>query len=226
MKFLHNATIITAEKEAVGSILIEEGKIKDILYKEEGDYIHKVLEILKAKPEVMELEGKCVMAGGIDAHVHFREPGLTHKADMSTESMAAAAGGVTYAIDMPNTSPATVSAGAFAGKLSLAKEKSCMNLGFHFGATNRNIEEIEDILAGKTDISPEDVMGIKVFMGSSTGNMRTTPSTVCSRSRASLSWFIAKMRRQSGLTFRLRLRNTEMRFHSANMKTYAAERHV
>ena len=58
MKFLHNATIITAEKEAVGSILIEEGKIKDVLYKEEGDYIHKVLEILKAKPEVMELEGK------------------------------------------------------------------------------------------------------------------------------------------------------------------------
>ena len=170
---LHKATIVTAEKEAVGSIIISEGKIAEVIYMDDEGFDYKVFSAFKKYGDIqrIELEGKHIMAGGIDAHVHFREPGLTHKADMTTESRAAVAGGVTTAFDMPNTSPATVSAGAFAGKLSLAKEKSCMNLGFHFGATNRNIEEIEDILAGKTDISPEDVMGIKVFMGSSTGNM-------------------------------------------------------
>ena len=170
---LHKATIVTSEKEAVGSIIISEGKIAEVIYMDDEGFDYKVFSAFKKYGDIqrIELEGKHIMAGGIDAHVHFREPGLTHKADMTTESRAAVAGGVTTAFDMPNTSPATVSAGAFAGKLSLAKEKSCMNLGFHFGATNRNIEEIEDILAGKTDISPEDVMGIKVFMGSSTGNM-------------------------------------------------------
>lgn len=170
---LHKATIVTSEKEAVGSIIISEGKIAEVIYMDDEGFDYKVFSATRRYEgiERIELEGKHIMAGGIDAHVHFREPGLTHKADMTTESRAAVAGGVTTAFDMPNTSPATVSAGAFAGKLTLAKEKSCMNLGFHFGATNRNIEEIEDILAGKTDISPDDVMGIKVFMGSSTGNM-------------------------------------------------------
>ena len=170
---LHKATIVTSEKEAVGSIIISEGKIAEVIYMDDEGFDYKVFSATRRYEgiERIELEGKHIMAGGIDAHVHFREPGLTHKADMTTESRAAVAGGVTTAFDMPNTSPATVSAGAFAGKLSLAKEKSCMNLGFHFGATNRNIGEIEDILAGKTDISPDDVMGIKVFMGSSTGNM-------------------------------------------------------
>lgn len=170
---LHKATIVTSEKEAVGSIIISEGKIAEVIYMDDEGFDYKVFSAVKKYSDIqrIELEGKHMMAGGIDAHVHFREPGLTHKADMTTESRAAVAGGVTTAFDMPNTSPATVSAGAFAGKLSLAKEKSCMNLGFHFGATNRNIEEIEDILAGKTGISPDDVMGIKVFMGSSTGNM-------------------------------------------------------
>ena len=170
---LHKATIVTSEKEAVGSIIISEGKIAEVIYMDDEGFDYKVFSAVKKYSDIqrIELEGKHIIAGGIDAHVHFREPGLTHKADMTTESRAAVAGGVTTAFDMPNTSPATVSAGAFAGKLSLAKEKSCMNLGFHFGATNRNIGEIEDILAGKTDISPDDVMGIKVFMGSSTGNM-------------------------------------------------------
>ena len=180
---LHKATIVTAEKEAVGSIIISEGKIAEVIYMDDEGFDYKVFSATRRCEgiERIELEGKHIMAGGIDAHVHFREPGLTHKADMTTESRAAVAGGVTTAFDMPNTSPATVSAGAFAGKLSLAKEKSCMNLGFHFGATNRNIEEIEDILAGKTDISPDDVMGIKVFMGSSTGNMLVDENSTLDR---------------------------------------------
>lgn len=170
---LHKATIVTAEKEAVGSIIISEGKIVDVIYSEEEGYDYKVFAASRKYSGIqhIELEGRHVIAGGIDAHVHFREPGLTHKADMETESRAAAAGGITTAFDMPNTNPATVTEEAFTGKLALAEKKSCIRLGFHFGATNSNIDEIEDVLAGKAGIPSEDVMGIKVFMGSSTGNM-------------------------------------------------------
>ena len=174
MKFLHNATIITAEKEAVGSILIKDGKIDTVIYKEEDTYIYKVMQILKTKPEVLELEGKCVMAGGIDAHVHFREPGLTHKADMETESRAAAAGGVTYVIDMPNTTPVTTTAEALKGKIDLAKGRTTGKIAFHIGATNSNTPEICRLLTdgdAETGITPDDIAGVKVFMGSSTGNM-------------------------------------------------------
>ena len=174
MKFLHDATIITSEKEAAGSILIKDGKIEDILYKEESDYIPRVLAILKSKPQIMELEGKCVMAGGIDAHVHFREPGLTHKADMETESRAAAAGGVTYVMDMPNTSPATITAKALKDKIDLAKGRTAGKIAFHIGATNTNADEICRLVQHgdkETGITPDDIAGVKVFMGSSTGNM-------------------------------------------------------
>ena len=174
MKFLHNATIITSRKEAVGSILIEDGKITDIIYKEDEGYIPAVLNILKRDPEVMELEGKCVMAGGIDAHVHFREPGLTHKADMETESKAAAAGGVTYVMDMPNTNPPTVTAQALKDKINLAKGRTAGKIAFHIGATNSNTDEIIRLIRegdNEAGIRPEDIAGVKVFMGSSTGNM-------------------------------------------------------
>ena len=174
MKVLHNATIITSRKEAVGSILIEDGKITDIIYKEEEGYIPAVLNILKRDPEVMELEGKCVMAGGIDAHVHFREPGLTHKADMETESKAAAAGGVTYVMDMPNTNPPTVTAQALKDKINLAKGRTAGKIAFHIGATNSNTDEIIRLIRegdNEAGIRPEDIAGVKVFMGSSTGNM-------------------------------------------------------
>ena len=174
MLFLHNATIITSEKEAVGSVLIEDGKIKDIIYKEEDGYIPAVLDILKSGPQVMELEGKCVMAGGIDAHVHFREPGLTHKADMETESRAAAAGGVTFVMDMPNTNPPTITAQALKDKIDLAKGRTAGKIAFHIGATNSNADEICRLVCEgdkEAGITPEDIAGVKVFMGSSTGNM-------------------------------------------------------
>ena len=180
---LHKATIVTAEKEAVGSIVISEEKIADVIYAEDEGYDYKIFSIVKKFPDIerIELEGKHLMAGGIDAHVHFRDPGLTHKADMETESRAAIAGGVTTAFDMPNTRPATISAESFSGKLALAKEKSCMNLGFHFGATNCNIDEIERILNGETSLSPKEIKGIKVFMGSSTGNMLVDESNALDR---------------------------------------------
>lgn len=180
---LHKATIVTAEKEAVGSVIISDGKIIDVIYAEDETFDYKIFKATQLHKDIerIELEGKHLIAGGIDAHVHFRDPGLTHKADMDTESHAAVAGGVTTAFDMPNTVPATVSEEAFVEKLALAKEKSCMNLGFHFGATNNNIEQIEAILEGKTSLSPDDVKGIKVFMGSSTGNMLVDESQTLDR---------------------------------------------
>lgn len=180
MILLHNATIVTAEKEAVGSILIQDGKIADVIYKEDSNYIGSVLEIMKSKPEMMELEGKHVMAGGIDAHVHFRDPGLTHKADMATESRAAIAGGVTYAVDMPNTKPVTTSAEALKAKIELAKGRTSGKIAFHIGATNDNAEEIIRLITEgdeETGITPDDIAGVKVFMGSSTGNMLVDDST-------------------------------------------------
>lgn len=180
---LHKATIVTAAKEAAGSVIISGGKIADIFYTDDEAYEYRIKAASERYPDIetVDLEGKYLMAGGIDAHVHFRDPGLTHKADMYTESRAAVAGGVTTAFDMPNTRPATVSEEAFAAKMELAKEKSCMNLGFHFGATNTNIEEIERILDGKTSVSPDEIKGIKVFMGSSTGNMLVDENSTLDR---------------------------------------------
>jgi len=173
---LHKATIVTAEKEAVGSVLIKEGKIADIIYIEEPDFEWKVQRLAKENEDIdiHDLEGKHVMAGGVDAHVHFREPGLTHKADMETESRAAAAGGVTYVMDMPNTNPPTVTAQTLKDKIDLAKGRTAGKIAFHIGATNSNADEICRLITegdAETGITPEDIAGVKVFMGSSTGNM-------------------------------------------------------
>ncbi len=171
---LHNATIVTAAKEAVGSIVIEGGKIAEVLWSDADDYNFRMSKLLTGGNKVMDLTGKHVMAGGIDAHVHFREPGLTHKADMATESRAAVAGGVTSVFDMPNTSPPTVSAEALGRKRELSKGRCAGKIGFHIGATNDNADEICSLInkgEPKYGISPEDIAGVKVFMGSSTGNM-------------------------------------------------------
>ncbi len=169
---LYNATIVTAEKEAVGSIVIEDGKIADVLWSDAEDYDFRMSRFTAGDAEVMNLEGKHVMAGGIDAHVHFREPGLTHKADMETESRAAVAGGVTSVFDMPNTNPATVSAETLKLKMEAAKGRAHCKMGFHIGATNDNADDICSLVTDSGDgLTPDDIAGVKVFMGSSTGNM-------------------------------------------------------
>ena len=173
IRILHKATIVTSEKEAVGSVVITDGTISDVLYAEGADFDWQIRNILDKHPEaeVMDLEGKHLMAGGIDAHVHFRDPGLTHKADIATESRAAVAGGVTSVLDMPNTSPATTSAETLKAKLDSVQNRSLANIGFNIGATNGNYGEIVAMLDGEAGISPKLVGGVKVFMGSSTGNM-------------------------------------------------------
>lgn len=170
---LKNATLVTSSEEILGTVVISGDKITGIFHSDSADYISRISELSEkyCGYEVLDLEGKHLMAGGIDAHVHFREPGLTHKADISTESMAAAAGGVTSVIDMPNTVPATTSADALSEKMNSAEGRSAVNIGFHIGATNRNHDEITDLLKGCTSVPENKVGGVKVFMGSSTGNM-------------------------------------------------------
>lgn len=176
MKILKNAIIVTSEKETSGTLVIEDNLISEVFFCDAEDYDCRVSELLRNNPdaEVWELEGKWLMAGGIDPHVHFREPGLTHKADMHTESCAAAAGGVTTVFDMPNTNPPTVTPETLKAKIETSKGHSIINIGFHIGATNTNAEMISRLVkkgSPADGIYPDDIAGIKVFMGSSTGNM-------------------------------------------------------
>lgn len=114
--------------------------------------------------QILEAEGQYLLPGVIDTHVHFREPGLTEKADFYTESRAAATGGVTSIVDMPNTLPPTTTLKLLQEKAALAQEKSLINYGFMIGAANDNISQI-------LDCDPSQFAAIKLFLGSSTGNM-------------------------------------------------------
>ncbi|MEE1207569.1 MAG: dihydroorotase [Muribaculaceae bacterium] len=113
---------------------------------------------------VTDLGGDLLMPGAIDVHVHFRDPGLTHKADFATESRAAVAGGVTSVVDMPNTVPQTTTVELLRQKAEMAAGKSVANYGFFIGATNDNLAELQAV-------DPSTVAGVKLFVGSSTGNM-------------------------------------------------------
>lgn len=149
------------------SLLIKNGKVyqngalvsKNVFVK--GDKIAKITnQELKAE-EIIDAKGKIVIPGLIDAHVHFREPGLTHKEDFFTGSMAAAAGGITTVFDMPNTLPPTTDLQRLEEKRKLAR-KSIVNYGFHFGSTKDNIEEIE---------KAKGVASVKIYMDYTTGHL-------------------------------------------------------
>ena len=150
-----NGRIVNEGQSFDGFVVIEGDCIKSIGKGEapRGDY-----------DETVDATGCLVLPGIIDDHVHFREPGLTHKADMASESRAAAAGGVTSYLDMPNTVPQTTTLEALQDKRDRARQKSLVNYGFFFGATNGN----SDLF---TSLDRHAVPGIKLFMGSSTGNM-------------------------------------------------------
>ena len=154
--YIHNARIVNEGQTFEGAIVIENEVIAEVLKAGETP----------ASPcnEIIDAEGLYLIPGVIDDHVHFRDPGLTHKADMYTESMAAAAGGVTSYMDMPNTNPLTTTLEALEDKFQDAATKSIVNYSFYFGATNDNAD-----LMPKLD--KKKVCGVKLFMGSSTGNM-------------------------------------------------------
>ena len=151
-----------------GGRIVNEGKIFDGSIVVEGTKISKIVEG-ETSPEdivdeVIDASGCFVLPGIIDDHVHFREPGLTEKADIDSESRAAAAGGVTSFFDMPNTVPQTTTLKALDEKFTLAAQKSHVNYSFFFGATNDNVALFDQL-------DEHRIPGIKLFMGSSTGNM-------------------------------------------------------
>ncbi len=145
--------------------IVNEGQIfnADLLIK--NGRIEKIAPTIDISADLeINAEGLHLLPGMIDDQVHFREPGLTHKADIFSESMAAVAGGITSFMEMPNTVPNTLTQDLLADKYAIAKQTSLANYSFYMGASNDNIEEVL-----KTDA--KNVCGIKVFMGSSTGNM-------------------------------------------------------
>ena len=149
-----------------GYIVIEDGIIIEVRgKKEEARGQSSAFSLLPSDfDEVIDAAGCYVLPGIIDDHVHFREPGLTDKADIDSESQAAAAGGVTSYFDMPNCNPQTTSLEALEAKFALAREKSHVNYSFFYGATNDNTDTFAKLPADR-------IPGVKLFMGSSTGNM-------------------------------------------------------
>lgn len=153
---IRNSTIVNEGTALPGDLLISGDKIS---------FIGNIEEIkLPASTVTIDGTGLYLLPGVIDAHVHFREPGLTHKADIQSETRAAVAGGVTSFMDMPNTVPQAVTIDILNEKYRLGAENSLINYSFYFGATNNNLNEV-------MELDPNTVCGIKLFMGSSTGDM-------------------------------------------------------
>tara|TARA_B100002019_G_C21260829_1_gene596597 strand:- start:830 stop:2164 length:1335 start_codon:yes stop_codon:yes gene_type:complete len=156
-----------------GGLVINEGEknIQDILV--QNGRIEKIGNNLSptSSCEILNAENKLVLPGLIDDQVHFREPGLTHKASIHTESKAAVAGGVTTYFEMPNVSPPTLSMDRIEEKCAIAKHDSFANYAFFLGASNENLENVKSA-------DPTKIAGVKVFMGSSTGNMLVDQETV------------------------------------------------
>lgn len=165
MRYLiKNATLVNEGKSFMASVLISGETIEKII--PAGSLQDNESTSLQdfENCEIIDAKGLLLLPGAIDDQVHFRDPGLTHKGDIATESRAAIAGGVTSFMDMPNTVPNTLTQQLLQDKYDIAAEKSMANYSFYMGVSNDNIDEVL-----KTD--PKNVCGIKAFMGSSTGNM-------------------------------------------------------
>lgn len=171
---IRNARIINEGQDFEGNVLVKQGRIWQI----------SSLQKLPVANRVVDLKGNLLLPGVIDDQVHFREPGLTHKADLRTESIAAVAGGVTSYMEMPNTVPGATTVDLLEQKYSRAAEVSAANYSFFMGTTNDNLEEIR-----RVDFSK--VCGLKIFMGSSTGNMLVDDSHTLSQIFAEVQAIIA-----------------------------------
>ncbi|MGL4412243.1 MAG: dihydroorotase [Bacteroidales bacterium] len=174
---IQNATIINEGRKFVGSVVVE------------GEFIKTIIDASEeldgsAFDRVIDASGLWLMPGVIDDQVHFRDPGLTHKGDISSESRAAVAGGVTSFMDMPNTKPQTTTVELLNEKFEIGASKSLANYTFFFGATNDNLDQIKKLDSHR-------VGGIKVFMGSSTGNMLVDDQNSLSRLFAETDILIA-----------------------------------
>lgn len=163
---IKNGIIVNEGLSVLGSLLIKDERIEKILvqstFNSNEEYCNAVAALEADK--TIDAQGLHILPGVIDDQVHFREPGNTAKATIATESAAAVLGGVTSFMDMPNNNPPTTTNEALEGKFAIAQKESLANYSFYLGATNENIEEIKNV-------DKEKVCGVKVFMGSSTGNM-------------------------------------------------------
>ena len=153
-QLIKNAKIVSDLTIFEGDLLVENGKISRI----------DANITVDGKVEIHDADGRFLIPGVIDDQVHFREPGLTHKANIYTESRAALAGGTTSFMEMPNVNPQTVTNALLEEKYAIGAQSSAVNYSFYLGGTNDNLEEIKRV-------NPRNVCGVKVFMGSSTGNM-------------------------------------------------------
>lgn len=171
---IKNAKIVNENKIFFGDLLIEDNLIKDISIQIEAPKGAKVIDA----------HGAYLLPGLIDDQVHFREPGLTHKATIATESKAAVAGGITSFIEMPNTVPQATTQELLEDKFKIAAKTSHANYSFMFGGTNDNLDEI-------LKTNPKNVAGLKLFLGSSTGNMLVDNEEVLERIFSSTKLLIA-----------------------------------
>ncbi|HIE45991.1 MAG TPA: dihydroorotase, partial [Flavobacteriaceae bacterium] len=166
--------------------IVNNGKIfiSDVLIK--NNIIAKIDKDIKADSDVkiIDATGKYLLPGLIDDQVHFREPGLTHKANIATESKAAIAGGITSFIEMPNTVPQATTQKLLEDKFEIAAKTSYANYSFMFGGTNDNLEEL-------LKTNPKNVAAIKLFLGSSTGNMLVDDQDVLEKIFSSTKMVIA-----------------------------------
>ncbi|WP_119344768.1 dihydroorotase [Facilibium subflavum] len=151
---IKGSTVVNEGKSYIADVLVQEGRIA------------KVSQHITAKEgvQVIDATGLHLFPGMIDDQVHFREPGLTHKADIESESKAAVAGGITSYMEMPNCTPPTLTIERLADKKALAASKSHANFAFYLGASNDNVDQLKRL-------EPSDACGVKIFMGASTGNM-------------------------------------------------------
>lgn len=173
---IKNATIVNEGRSFFGSVLVNGAKIEQIIEGVCPDYV--------VSDTVIDATGLHLFPGIIDDQVHFREPGLTHKATIYTEAKAAVAGGITSFMEMPNTVPNTLTQELLEKKYTVASETSLANYSFFMGASNDNIEEV-------LKTNPHNVCGVKVFMGSSTGNMLVDKKEVLERLFSECTMLIA-----------------------------------
>ena len=224
-KLLKNAQIINEGSVQTADVLIE------------GDRISKIAPSLQdSEAEVIDLTGKFLMPGVVDDQVHFREPGLTHKGRIYTEAKAAVAGGITSFMEMPNTKPQALTQALLEDKYEIGAKDSLANYSFFMGASNENIEEVL-----KTD--PKRVAGIKIFMGSSTGNRLVDDQEVLNAIFSSCDMLIAvhcedeatirantaKMKAEFGEDLPIRyhpvIRNVEACYKSSSLAVRLAKEH-
>lgn len=194
---IHNALIVNEGKSFSGSVLIHNGLIRQV-YEGTPEEEH-----YPPGTELLDAKGKLLMPGVIDDQVHFRDPGLTHKADLQTESRAAVAGGVTSFMEMPNTIPPALNQELLEEKYEIAAKKSLANYSFYMGTSNDNVDEV-------LKANPADVCGVKIFLGASTGNLLVDDNETLNRLFAECKMLIAthcedeNIIRQNSATFRER----------------------